>query len=50
MLAHIPAWRAVNIDTEEDLLLAEILARGIRSLNEDDDAHERIDGLQIYRQ
>ena len=47
MLAHqLPAWRAVDIDTEEDLLLAEILARGIRSLNEDDDARERVDGLQ----
>ncbi len=47
MLAHqLPAWRAVDIDTEEDLFLAEILARGIRSLHEDEDARERVGGTQ----
>ena len=30
MLSYVlPAWKAVDIDTEEDLVLAEILLRGI---------------------
>lgn len=32
MLSYVlPAWRAVDIDSEEDILLAEIMARGIQA-------------------